>query len=168
VRTNLFRPEACVVRSEPVSFFPKVPFAGRMKRRRANSGSTWKSPVPLARLKAPSSFVCPRRRGAVIEATPAPEEPDGPVGGTAQASARRCGPVLLQDRGTRGRRYCPPHVTLVFWGDNMFWHPIARTHRSRNRRAVLRLEELERRCCPSCTVTVTGHTLRIIGDAGDN
>src|SRR5262249_7187757 len=45
---------------------------------------------------------------------------------------------------------------------------IARTHRLANRSAVLRLEELESRWCPSCTVTVTGHTLRIVGDAANN
>src|SRR5262245_22593023 len=32
----------------------------------------------------------------------------------------------------------------------------------------LRLEALESRWCPACTVTVSGHTLRIIGDAANN
>src|SRR5262245_44409965 len=45
---------------------------------------------------------------------------------------------------------------------------VARTRHPANRGAILRLEELERRWCPSCTVTVTGSTLRVIGDAGNN
>src|SRR5262249_61574194 len=44
----------------------------------------------------------------------------------------------------------------------------SRPRRPSNRGAVLRLEELESRWCPSCTVTVNGNTPRIIGDAANN
>src|SRR5262245_20451169 len=50
----------------------------------------------------------------------------------------------------------------------MVLHRVARTPRPAPRGAVLRLLELERRWCPSCTVTVDGNTLRIIGDATNN
>src|SRR5262245_28205190 len=50
----------------------------------------------------------------------------------------------------------------------MFSHRIARTQRAANRSAILRLEQVEGRTCPSCTVTVTGDTLRIIGDAAND
>src|SRR5262245_57270350 len=61
-----------------------------------------------------------------------------------------------------------PHVQSFFRGDTMFRHRIAQTHRPANRSAALRLEVLEDRCCPDCTVLVTGSTLRIIGDAAKN
>src|SRR5262249_34164304 len=50
----------------------------------------------------------------------------------------------------------------------MLSHRIPRTHGPTRRSAVLRLEGLERRWCPSCTVTVTGTLLSIIGGAGNN
>src|SRR5262245_16474973 len=54
-----------------------------------------------------------------------------------------------------------------FGGNTMRSHRLGRTSSPVHRR-TLRLEELENRWCPSCTVTVTGNTLRITGDAGNN
>src|SRR5262245_26669516 len=50
----------------------------------------------------------------------------------------------------------------------MFSHRIARSPRPATQNAVLRLEQLESRWCPSCTVTKFGSTLRITGDAMNN
>src|SRR5262245_54345027 len=60
------------------------------------------------------------------------------------------------------------HFTFLFRRDTMFSHRTARSRRPQDQGAILRLEALESRWCPSCTVTVTGHTLRIIGDAANN
>lgn len=50
----------------------------------------------------------------------------------------------------------------------MLWNRIARTHRPATRSAVLRLEQVEGRTCPSCTVAAFGNTLFVIGDAANN
>src|SRR5262245_22043395 len=53
-------------------------------------------------------------------------------------------------------------------GDTMYSRHVAPVCRPVKRSAQLLLEALETRWCSSCTVTVDGDTLRIIGDAANN
>src|SRR5262245_55098164 len=110
--------------------------------------------------------------------TPFARRPPRPPGGGRGVAARQ------RPRESASRRQpAPPQAPVAtdgpssernptsrpcFGGTTMFSHRISQPRRPANRGASLRLEDLECRWCPSCTVPVTGNTLRIIGDAGDN